>query len=76
MDAAIVVQSIETGAIAQCKLLRALKVGDHVMVEVDGIRTVRQAKEREIRSTKQEFTFMGVDVSSKRQVELLVEQIA
>ena len=68
MDAAIVVQAIETEAIAQFKLLQALKVGDYVMVGVDGIRTVRQAKEREIRSTKQEFTFMGAGVSSKHRV--------
>ncbi len=76
MDAAIVVQPTENGAIAQCKLLRDLKVGDRVMVGVDGIRTVRHAEDRETRNAKQEFTFMGAGVSSERRVELLVEQIA
>lgn len=76
MDAAIVVQPTETGATAQCKLLRDLKVGDRVMVGVEGIRTIRQPEDREQRNAKKEFTFMGAGVSSERRVELLVEQIA
>ncbi|ACK66743.1 LOR/SDH bifunctional protein conserved domain protein [Rippkaea orientalis PCC 8801] len=76
MDAAIVVQPTETGATAQCKLLRDLKAGDRVMVGVEGIRTIRQPEDREQRNAKKEFTFMGAGVSSERRVELLVEQIA
>ena len=74
MDAAIVVDPQKMTA--ECKLLRDLAVGDHVMVGVDGIRTVRQTEDREQRNGKQEFTFMGSGVSSERRVELLVEQIA
>ncbi|HAC65399.1 MAG TPA: TIGR00300 family protein [Cyanothece sp. UBA12306] len=76
MDASIVVNPTETGAMAECKLIRDLKVGDRVMVGVEGIRTVRQPEDREARNTKKEFTFMGAGVSSERRVELLVEQIA
>lgn len=74
MDAAIVVDP--QTMTAQCKLLRDLQVGDRVMVGVDGIRTVRQAEDRDQRNGKKEFTFMGSGVSSERRVELLVEQIA
>ncbi len=74
MDAAIVVDPQKMTA--ECKLLRDLAVGDHVMVGFDGIRTVRQAEDRDQRNGKQEFTFMGSGVSSERRVELLVEQIA
>ncbi|MDJ0732260.1 MAG: TIGR00300 family protein [Crocosphaera sp.] len=74
MDAAIVVHP--QNMTAECKLLRDLQVGDHVMVGVEGIRTVRQAEDRDQRNGKQEFTFMGSGVSSERRVELLVEQIA
>ncbi|MGK7941608.1 MAG: TIGR00300 family protein [Crocosphaera sp.] len=74
MDAAIVVDPQNMSA--ECKLLRDLAVGDHVMVGVEGIRTIRQAGDRDQRNAKQEFTFMGSGVSSERRVELLVEQIA
>ncbi|MEA5511511.1 TIGR00300 family protein [Crocosphaera sp. UHCC 0190] len=74
MDAAIVVDP--NTMTAHCQLLRDLKVGDRVMVGVDGIRTVRQAENRDQRNGKKEFTFMGSGVSSERRVELLVEQIA
>ena len=74
MDAAIVVDP--QNMTAECKLLRDLQEGDHVMVGFDGIRTVRQAEDRDQRNGKQEFTFMGSGVSSERRVELLVEQIA
>ncbi|MBR8830650.1 MAG: hypothetical protein N5P05_000849 [Chroococcopsis gigantea SAG 12.99] len=76
MDAAIVVKHSSEGITARCTLLRDLKVGDQVMVGVDGIRTVRQAESREQRNSSQEFSFMGAGVSSERRVELTVEQIA
>ncbi len=72
MDAAIVVdQAAQT---ATCKLLRDLRIGDQVVVGVEGIRTAHRPEVRE-KSTK-EFSFMGAGVSSERRVELIVEQIA
>ena len=76
MDGAIVVHTTDDGIVADCQLLRDLKVGDRVMVGVEGIRTIRQTESREARNSKQEFTFMGAGVSSERRVELVVEQIA
>ncbi len=73
MDAAIVVNPDQKTA--QCKLLRDLQVGEHVVVGVEGIRTIRKTESREQRNT-QEFSFMGAGVSSERRVELVVEQIA
>lgn len=75
MDAAVVVSKTSEGAIAHCKLLRDLQVGEEVIVGVEGIRTVRKTESREPRAT-QEFSFMGAGVSSERRVELVVEQIA
>jgi lysine-ketoglutarate reductase/saccharopine dehydrogenase-like protein (TIGR00300 family) len=83
MDAAIVVNSSKSSkgkpkqktATAQCKLLRDLKKGDSVVVDVVGIRTVRKTEAREQRNT-QEFSFMSAGVSSERRVELVVEQVA
>ncbi|HBE32571.1 MAG TPA: TIGR00300 family protein, partial [Cyanobacteria bacterium UBA11368] len=75
MDGAIAVNFTPDGPIAKCKLLRDLEIGDHVIVGVEGIRTVRKTESREQRNT-QEFTFMGSGVSSERRVELVVEQIA
>lgn len=83
MDAAIVVntgksskgKSKQKTATAQCKLLRDLKKGDSVVVDVVGIRTVRKTEAREQRNT-QEFSFMSAGVSSERRVELVVEQVA
>ena len=75
MDGAIAVTHIPDGSVAHCKLLRDLKVGEHVIVGVEGIRTVRKPESREQRNT-QEFSFMGAGVSSERKVELVVEQIA
>ncbi|MBD2019869.1 TIGR00300 family protein, partial [Leptolyngbya sp. FACHB-36] len=75
MDAAIVVAETSEGAVARCKLLRDLQVGDRVVVSVEGIRTIRKTESREQRNT-QEFSFMGAGVSSERRVELVVEQIA
>lgn len=73
MDGAIVVDPLSMTA--HCKLLRDLQVGDEVVVDVEGIRTVRKAESHEKRGT-QEFSFMGAGVSSERRVELVVEQIA
>ncbi|MBW4575442.1 MAG: TIGR00300 family protein [Aphanothece sp. CMT-3BRIN-NPC111] len=63
------------GLVAKCKLLRDLEVGDQVVVDVLGIRTVRKTESREQRNT-QEFSFMSAGVSSERRVELVVEQVA
>jgi lysine-ketoglutarate reductase/saccharopine dehydrogenase-like protein (TIGR00300 family) len=75
MDGAIAVTFNSEGPVARCKLLRDLKVGEQVIVGVEGIRTVRKTESREQRNT-QEFSFMGSGVSSERRVELVVEQIA
>ncbi|MEB3831001.1 bifunctional arginine dihydrolase/ornithine cyclodeaminase [Phormidium sp. CCY1219] len=75
MDAAIAITRSESGPVAQCKLLRDLKVGEEVVVDVVGIRTVRKTESREQRHT-QEFSFMSAGVSSERRVELVVEQVA
>jgi len=75
MDGAIAVTFNSEGPVARCKLLRDLKVGEQVIVGVEGIRTVRKPESREQRNT-QEFSFMGSGVSSERRVELVVEQIA
>ena len=73
MDGAIAVSHNAGKAIAQCKLLRDVQVGEQVVVGVEGIRTVRKPEAREQR---QEFSFMGAGVSSERRVELVVDQIA
>ncbi|PZV17575.1 MAG: TIGR00300 family protein [Leptolyngbya sp.] len=73
MDGAIAVD-MTGNPTAACRLLRDLKVGDRVIVGVEGIRTVRKPESRDTRS--QEFSFMGAGVSSERRVELVVEQIA
>ncbi|AFZ20650.1 bifunctional arginine dihydrolase/ornithine cyclodeaminase [Allocoleopsis franciscana] len=75
MDGAIAITHTPDGPVAHCKLLRDLKVGEHVIVGVEGIRTVRKTESREQRNT-QEFSFMASGVSSERRVELVVEQIA
>lgn len=77
MDAAIVVDSNPDVPSAKCVLLRDLKVGDRVMVSIEGIRTVKKVESHEGgRKENKEFSFMGAGVSSERRVELLVEQIA
>jgi lysine-ketoglutarate reductase/saccharopine dehydrogenase-like protein (TIGR00300 family) len=75
MDGAIAVTQTADGLVAKCKLLRDLEVGDQVVVDVLGIRTVRKTESREQRNT-QEFSFMSAGVSSERRVELVVEQVA
>jgi lysine-ketoglutarate reductase/saccharopine dehydrogenase-like protein (TIGR00300 family) len=75
MDGAIAINPAVSPITAQCKLLRDLKAGEEVVVDVEGIRTTRKVDSHEKRGT-QEFTFMGAGVSSERRVELVVEQIA
>ncbi|WP_392533962.1 TIGR00300 family protein [Nostoc sp. C117] len=75
MDGAIAITETPNGLVARCKILRDLKVGERVIVDVLGIRTIRKTESRELRST-QEFSFMSAGVSSERRVELVVEQVA
>jgi lysine-ketoglutarate reductase/saccharopine dehydrogenase-like protein (TIGR00300 family) len=75
MDGAIAITHTPMGVIARCKLLRDLEVGEQVVVDVQGIRTIRKPESREQRNT-QEFSFMSAGVSSERRVELVVEQVA
>ena len=76
MDGAIRVNADPNAPSAECVLLRDLKVGDRVMVSIEGIRTVKKVDSHEGRKENKEFSFMGAGVSSERRVELLVEQIA
>ena len=79
MDTVVVIQTDDGAPTAQCRLLRDLKVGDRVVVGVEGIRTVRRPEARADRGDlggKEEFGFMESSVSSERRVELVVEQIA
>ncbi|WP_414582220.1 TIGR00300 family protein [Scytonema sp. PCC 10023] len=75
MDGAIAVTQTPTGILARCKILRDLEVGESVVVDVQGIRTIRKTESREQRNS-QEFSFMSSGVSSERRVELVVEQVA
>jgi lysine-ketoglutarate reductase/saccharopine dehydrogenase-like protein (TIGR00300 family) len=75
MDGAIAITQTANGVTAKCKLLRDLEVGESVIVDVQGIRTIRKTESREQRNA-QEFSFMSAGVSSERRVELIVEQVA
>ncbi|GAX36235.1 bifunctional arginine dihydrolase/ornithine cyclodeaminase [Nodularia sp. NIES-3585] len=75
MDGAIAITQTANGLVARCKLLRDLEVGDRVIVDVLGIRTIRKTESREQRNS-QEFSFMSSGVSSERRVEIVVEQVA
>ncbi len=75
MDGAIAITRTPQGTVAKCKLLRDLEVGEEVVVDVQGIRTVRKTESREKRNAE-EFSFMSSGVSSERRVELVVEQVA
>lgn len=75
MDGAIAIKHTPEGVIARCKILRDLEVGEQVVVDIAGIRTVRKTESREQRNS-QEFSFMSAGVSSERRVELVVEQVA
>jgi lysine-ketoglutarate reductase/saccharopine dehydrogenase-like protein (TIGR00300 family) len=74
MDGAIAITHTPEGVVARCKLLRDLEVGEFVVVGSEGIRTKRTATT--LKTSAQEFSFMGAGVSSERRVELVVEQIA
>jgi len=75
MDGAIAITQTANGILARCKILRDLEVGEQVVVDVQGIRTIRKTESREQRNA-QEFSFMSAGVSSERRVELVVEQVA
>ncbi|MFH7028059.1 MAG: TIGR00300 family protein [Heteroscytonema crispum UTEX LB 1556] len=75
MDGAIAITQTPQGIVAQCKILRDLQVGEQVITDVLGIRTIRKTESREQRNA-QEFSFMSAGVSSERRVELVVEQVA
>ena len=75
MDGALAITQTAEGVVARCKVLRDLQIGEDVVVDVLGIRTVRKTQSREQRNT-QEFSFMSAGVSSERRVELVVEQVA
>ncbi|RUT08301.1 hypothetical protein DSM106972_014690 [Dulcicalothrix desertica PCC 7102] len=75
MDGAIAITRTPQGTVAKCKLLRDLEVGEEVVVDVLGIRTIRKTESREKRNAE-EFSFMSAGVSSERRVELVVEQVA
>ncbi|KOP23692.1 LOR/SDH bifunctional protein [Hapalosiphon sp. MRB220] len=75
MDGAIAISQTPQGLIARCKILRDLEVGEQVVVDVQGIRTIRKTESREKRNAE-EFSFMSAGVSSERRVELVVEQVA
>ncbi len=75
MDGAIAITQTANGYQARCKILRDLQIGEQVVTDVLGIRTIRKTESREQRST-QEFSFMSSGVSSERRVELVVEQVA
>jgi lysine-ketoglutarate reductase/saccharopine dehydrogenase-like protein (TIGR00300 family) len=74
MDGAIAIKQTAQGITARCKILRDLEVGEQVVVDVQGIRTIRKTESREQRNS-QEFSFMSAGVSSERRVELVVEQV-
>ncbi|MBU7582293.1 MAG: TIGR00300 family protein [Nostoc sp. TH1S01] len=75
MDGAIAITQTANGILARCKILRDLEIGEQVVVDVQGIRTIRKTESREQRNA-QEFSFMSAGVSSERRVELVVEQVA
>jgi len=68
MDAMIVVD----GGRATCRRLRDLHKGDRVVVGMRGIRVVPESKERD----RLAFAFMSNEISSERQLETAVRQIA
>ncbi|NET14269.1 MAG: TIGR00300 family protein, partial [Okeania sp. SIO1H6] len=75
MDGAIAITEVDGHIQAKCKVLRDVKIGEQVVVDVVGIRTIRKTESREKRN-KEEFSFMSAGVSSERRVELVVEQVA
>ncbi len=75
MDGVIAITEVDGHIQAKCKLLRDVKIGEQVVVDVVGIRTIRKTESREKRN-QEEFSFMSAGVSSERRVELVVEQVA
>lgn len=75
MDGAIAITETDGNIQAKCKVLRDVKIGEKVVVDVIGIRSIRKTESREKRN-KEEFSFMSAGVSSERRVELIVEQVA
>jgi lysine-ketoglutarate reductase/saccharopine dehydrogenase-like protein (TIGR00300 family) len=72
MDAMIVIEGPSGQRRAACRRLRDLKAGDQVVVGMHGIRVMPETKERDRLS----FAFMSNGVSSERQVEAAVRQVA
>ena len=72
MDATIVIEGPAAKKRAVCHRLRDLKKGDQVIVGMHGIRVMPESKERDRLS----FAFMSNGVSSERQVEAAVRQVA
>jgi lysine-ketoglutarate reductase/saccharopine dehydrogenase-like protein (TIGR00300 family) len=68
MDAMIVLSNGR----ATCRRLRDLRQGDHVVVGMRGIRVLPESKER----NRLGFAFMSNDISSERQLETAVRQVA
>jgi lysine-ketoglutarate reductase/saccharopine dehydrogenase-like protein (TIGR00300 family) len=68
MDAMIVVQDSR----ATCRRLRDLRKGDLVVTGMRGIRVLPESKERD----RLGFAFMSNDISSERQIETAVRQVA
>ena len=52
MDGAVAVTRTPKEIVARCKLLRDLEVGEQVVVDVLGIRTIRKPELREQRNTQ------------------------
>ncbi|MFM8005685.1 MAG: fused N-dimethylarginine dimethylaminohydrolase/saccharopine dehydrogenase domain-containing protein, partial [Dolichospermum sp.] len=52
MDGAIAISTTTDGKIAKCKLLRDLEIGEQVVVDVQGIRTIRKTESREQRNSQ------------------------
>ncbi len=72
MDAMVVVGGSCGDGRASCRRLRDLKKGDQVVVGMRGIRVMPESKERD----RLAFAFMSNGVSSERQVETAVRQVA
>ncbi|GGA55090.1 TIGR00300 family protein [Okeania sp. KiyG1] len=75
MDAAIAITETDGKIQAKCKVIRDVRIGEKVVVDVIGLRSIRKTESREKRN-KEEFSFMSAGVSSERRVELVVEQVA
>jgi lysine-ketoglutarate reductase/saccharopine dehydrogenase-like protein (TIGR00300 family) len=81
MDGCIVIDFQQSAhPVARVRLLRDLKIGEQVVVGVEGIQTLRKSESRDERgiggAPTSEFAFMGAGVSSERKIGLVVNQIA